>query len=79
MSQSNDDREGLSPSPANILDFLGEDDGDDDLFEPASEESDITASMDGDDEEVEFSGQIIDTVSEPKLIVTRCARTAYWH
>jgi hypothetical protein len=56
MSRPSDDREGLSPEPANILDFLGDEDEDDDLFEPATEQSDMTASTAEDDEEVEFSG-----------------------
>jgi hypothetical protein len=79
MSSPHDDREGLSPPPANILDFLGEEDEDDDLFEPATEQSDMTASTAEDDEEMEFSGQIIDGQSEHTLTASRCARTAQWH
>lgn len=58
MSRPEDDREGLSPSPANILDAMEADDDedDDDLYEPATEQSEFTASTAEDDEEIEFTG-----------------------
>ena len=40
MSQTGDDREGLSPPPPNILDLFDEDDDEsDDVYQPAAEES----------------------------------------
>ena len=59
MSRAPDDREGLSPSPVNIVDYTGDEDDDDDdsdLYEPATEQSDMTASTADDDEEIEFTG-----------------------
>ena len=73
MSRPEDDREGLSPSPANILDFLGDEDEDDDLYEPATERSDMTASTAEDDEEAEFAGQMADSATFNMLTHDRCA------
>lgn len=73
MSRSADDREGLSPSPANILDYLGEEDEDDDLYEPAAEQSDLTTSAAEEDDEGEFAGQIFVRLPHIMLMRVRCA------
>lgn len=75
MSRSADDREGLSPSPANILDFLGEEDEDDDIYEPTTEQSEMTASTAEDEEEDdgEFAGQSIDMAPSDMLMRDRCS------
>lgn len=59
MSNSEDNREGLSPAPPNILDFLGDDDESDDVYEPATEESDLGTSINEDESEGDFAGQKI--------------------
>lgn len=79
MSRPSDDREGLSPEPANILDFLGDEDEDDDLFEPATEQSDMTASNAEEDEEVEFSGRKTFPETPTALITCRRSRTTQWY
>ena len=79
MSRPSDDREGLSPEPSNILDFLGDEDEDDDLFEPATEQSDITASNAEDDEEVEFSGRTVHQNISTDLTYSRRPGTAQWY
>ena len=57
MSRAEDDREGLSPPAPNILDLFGDDDESDDVFEPATEESDLADTTDGEEGGSEFTGQ----------------------
>jgi hypothetical protein len=81
MSRPEDDREGLSPSPSNVLNYLDDDEDDEDdendLYEPAEEETDMTASTAEDDEEVEFTGpQRLHKNTLWILISSRCTRTA---
>ena len=55
MSQSRDDREGLSPSPANILDiFTGDEDDDDEMdsYHPTEE----TSLHEEEDSDMDFAG-----------------------
>ena len=57
MSRPQDDREGLSPPAPNILDlFEGDDDDEDDVYEPVTEESDLATTTE-EDSEGEFAGQ----------------------
>ncbi len=59
MSQSRDDREGLSPSPANILDiFTGDEDDDDEMdsYHPTEEISTDASLQDEEDSDVDFAG-----------------------
>jgi hypothetical protein len=51
MSQNNQDREGLSPPPPNILDLFQDDDESDDIYEPTTEESEIAATNEDESEE----------------------------
>ncbi|KIW50079.1 hypothetical protein PV05_11700 [Exophiala xenobiotica] len=58
MSQSRDDREGLSPSPANILDiFTGDEDDDDEMdsYHPTEEISTDASLQDEEDSDVDFA------------------------
>lgn len=56
MSRSEDSREGLSPVP-NILDlFEDEDDENDDIYEPATEQSDLATTTTEEESETEFAG-----------------------
>ena len=57
MSRSEDDREGLSPPAPNILDLFEDEDESDDIYEPATEESDLATTTNGEDSEGEFAGQ----------------------
>jgi hypothetical protein len=59
MSQSRDDREGLSPSPANILDiFTGDEDDDDEMdsYHPTEEMSTDASLHDEEDSDMDFAG-----------------------
>ena len=58
MSTSQNDREGLSPSPANILDiFTGDEDSDDvDSYHPTEEQSTDASGLQDEDSEVDFAG-----------------------
>ena len=59
MSTSPDPREGLSPSPANILDiFTGDEDDDDvDSYHPTEEQStDASGLGEEDSDDVDFTG-----------------------
>ena len=56
MSRPVDDREGLSPEPTNVLDLLGDEDEGDDIYEPATEQSELTASTGDEEDDVEFEG-----------------------
>jgi hypothetical protein len=60
MANIQDPREGLSPSPANILDMLTEDeDEDDDIsFHAATESTDGTSiTQEEEDSDVDFAGR----------------------
>lgn len=60
MSQR-DEREGLSPSPANILDiFTGDEDDDDDMdsFHPTEEQSTDASQQDEEDSDADFAGNV---------------------
>jgi hypothetical protein len=57
MSRAEDDREGLSPSPPNLLDIFEDDDESDDVYEPVPEESEYTTSTNNESEdEAEYAG-----------------------
>jgi hypothetical protein len=57
MSRAEDDREGLSPSPPNLIDIFEDDDESDDVYEPVPEESEYTTTTNDDGEdEAEFAG-----------------------
>ena len=60
MSASPDPREGLSPSPANILDiFTGDEDEDDDVdsYHPAEDQSTDTSGLGDEDSDADFAGK----------------------
>ena len=57
MSRSENDREGLSPRAPNILDLFGDDDESDDVYEPATEESDLATTTNEEGSETDFAGQ----------------------
>lgn len=54
MSKSENDREGLSPPPPNLLDLLEDDD---DVYEPGTEESDLGTSVNEEESEGDSAGQ----------------------
>lgn len=58
MSTSEDPREGLSPSPANLLDiFTGDEDDDDvDSYHPTEEHSTDASGLEDDESDVNFTG-----------------------
>lgn len=62
MSRPENDREGLSPSPSNILDiFTGDEDDDDDMesYQPTEEQStDASGLNDEEDSDVDFAGTL---------------------
>ena len=59
MSRSDDSREGLSPPPPpNILDLFADDDESDDIFEPATEDSEAPSTTGEEESETEFAGQL---------------------
>lgn len=77
MSRAVGDREGLSPSPATDIDFMDEDEDNDELYEPASEQSELTESTAEDEEENEFEGAYCTAFrADQTLISRRCTRTA---
>ncbi|EXJ85611.1 hypothetical protein A1O1_05977 [Capronia coronata CBS 617.96] len=57
MSHQNNDREGLSPSPANLLDIFTEDDEDDDVdsYQPTEEQSTNASDTQDDDSDAAFA------------------------
>jgi len=56
MSRAPDDREGLSPSPPNILDlFEGDDEEDDEIYE-AAEDQTTEGETNDEDEEGDYLG-----------------------
>ena len=60
MSRSEDSREGLSPPPPpNILDLFEDDDDDEseDIFEPATDDSEAFSTTNEEGSENEFAGQ----------------------
>ena len=60
MSVSSDPREGLSPSPVNLLDiFTGDEDDDDvDSFHPTEESTDASGLGEEDSDDVEFTSKV---------------------
>ncbi len=67
MSTSPDPREGLSPSPANVLDiFTGDEDEDDDVdsFHPTEEQSTDASGLGSEDSDVDFTGTLEPTYRE---------------
>ena len=67
MSTSPDPREGLSPSPANILDiFTGDEDEDDDVdsYHPTEEQSTDASGFGEEDSDVDFAGKMEHTSRE---------------
>jgi hypothetical protein len=58
MSRPEDDREGLSPPAANILDlFEDEEEESDDIFEPASEDSEFGTTTNEEESDIDFAGK----------------------
>lgn len=53
MAGANDNRDGLSPPPRTIFDVFGEDEEDDDIYQPATEDSTDADGMDEDEDEDE--------------------------
>lgn len=71
MSRPQDDREGLSPPAPNILDlFEGDDDDEDDVYEPVTEESDLATTTE-EDSEGEFAGQKKTPIRSPATDLTQ--------
>lgn len=61
MSSQNNSREGLSPSPINILDIFTEDEEDDDVdsYHPTEEQStNASETQDDDDSDAAFAGNL---------------------
>ena len=78
MSRPQDDREGLSPPAPNILDlFEGEDDDDEDVYEPVTEESDLATTTE-EDSEGEFAGQEEPSLGIQRTDSCRCSRESKW-
>lgn len=85
MSQR-DEREGLSPSPANILDiFTGDDDDDDDdmdSFHPSEEQSTDASQQDEEDSDADFAGMVLSELIKPVVLLltsSRCPGVSEWH
>jgi hypothetical protein len=58
MSHQDNDRDGLSPLPTNVLDIFTEDDEDDDVdsYHPTEEQSTNASDMQDDDSDAAFAG-----------------------
>lgn len=56
MSRAPNGEDGLSPPPRTIYDIFGEDEEDDDIYEPAAEESTDADGVDDEDDD-QFLGE----------------------